>query len=212
VSRVQSVSLSRVSLALLAVALVLGGVVVGRAAAPRDDPRPSTSAPEVATPHASPAAVLPLADVAGQDIARLPRYPGSVRSGYQVFDEGQYRLTAAEYLAAATVDDVRAFYQGVIATQGWERADIGFSHGEWAYVLVDGSIEALIEIEEFGGLVEIDLQLSEPLTDPTQTPAPVPTTPPQPAAPPPPPPPPDDDDDDDDATDDDATDDDAMDG
>ncbi|MEX1156929.1 MAG: hypothetical protein WED12_07140 [Chloroflexota bacterium] len=199
------VTLSRAGFALLAASLVVGGVIVGSAASAWGDPRPATSPSGIATPSPpTPTAPdVPRVDVAGEEVAGLPRYPGSVRSGYEVITDDRYRLIAAEYLAAATVDEVRAFYQGVIAEHGWERADIGFSNGEWTYVLVDGSTEALIEIEELGGLVEIDLQLSEPLPAPP-TPAPARTEAPQ----PPPPPPPGDDDDDDggDPDDDDATD------
>ncbi len=133
-------------------------------------------------------------DVAGEDLATLPRYPASVRSDYQVAVEERYRLIVTEYLAAARADEVQAFYRGVIAAHGWERADIGFTDGEWSYSLVDGETLALIEIEEADGLVEIDLQISEPIAAPNN-PAAVPTIAPPPA---PPPPPPGDDDDDDD--------------
>jgi hypothetical protein len=200
---VQSVSFSRGALALIVVVAMLGGAIAGSLATELGSDGPTMTPALPASPPPSSAA-LPAADAPGEDLARLPRYPGSVRSAYEVVRDDVYRLKAAEYLALASVDDVRAFYQGVIAEHGWQRADIGFSHGEWAYVLVDGSVEALIEIEEFGDLVEIDLQLSEPLRRPARTPAPTPTAPPQ-QPPPPPPPPPDDDDGDDDG--DDGTDD-----
>jgi hypothetical protein len=129
-----------------------------------------------------------------------------VRSAHEVIGDGGFRVTANEYRADASVDDVRAFYQRVIADHGWERADIGFDHGEWSYVLVGGSVEALIEIEEVGGIVEIDLQVSEPIATPAPAPAtPAPTA--APAAPPPPPPAPPGDDDDDDGGSDDHVDD-----
>lgn len=143
------------------------------------------------TPSPTASARLPSADVAGEDLATLPRYPGSIRSDYEVAVDEAYRLIVTEYLADAGIDEIRAFYQGVIAAHGWERADIGFSNGEWSYALVDGSLLALIEIEEANGLVEIDLQMSEPLAVSTPTP----TEEPAPPAPPPPSPPGDDDDD-----------------
>jgi hypothetical protein len=159
---------------------------------------PIPSAIPSPTPSATPTALLPTADVAGDDLANLPRFPGSVRSDYEVALDDRYRLIVTEYLADTDIDEVRAFYQGVIAAHGWERADIGFSDGEWSYALVDGDTLALIEIEEAGGLIEIDLQISDPLAPPAATPTPVPPAPPAPAAPPPS----DDDDDDDDVTDD----------
>ena len=206
---VQLVKIPRASLALLIAAVLVCGVVLGgvwsslRGADPTPGPVAASS-----TPSFTPSPSVGVADVAGEDLERLPRYPGTVRSGYEMVREDRFRLIATEYHVKATVDEVRTFYQGVIAEHGWERADINFDHGEWSYVLVDGSIEALIEIEEFGGLVEIDLQISEPIESHTPTPAaPTPTSAPTsaPNVPPPPPPPPpgdDDDGDDDDDSDD----------
>jgi hypothetical protein len=190
-------------LAILVTGIVLGGAVLtngaGATPSPSATPSPWGASP---TPRS-----LPVGDVEGEDLARLPRYPGSVKTQFEVAIDDRYRLTLTEYLASASVDEVRAFYQGVILDHGWERADVAYSGGEWTYVLVDGPVEALIEIEMTDGLVEIDLQLSEPI----ETPTPRPTVPPT-AAPTPTPaaPPPDDDDDgggDDDSEDDDGSDD-----
>jgi hypothetical protein len=189
---------------------LVGGILLGAAlffavgvflAAPRltmlgQEPDPSPTL--AATPSPSPTvAALPAVDVAGEDLAALPRYPDSVRSDYQVAVDERYRLIVTEYLAEADIEEVRAFYHGVIAAYGWERADIGFSDGEWSYSLVDGSTLALIEVEEAGGLIEIDLQISEALIVATPTPAPAATAAPPDSPPPPPPLPPGDDDDDD---------------
>lgn len=211
---VQPIRIPRANLAILVAAVLACGVVLGGVAASLSDREPTpTPTPVVASsiPSALPSSSMPAADVSGEDLERLPRYPGSVRSGYQIVREDLFRLTASEYFVDATVEDVRTFYQGIIVEHGWERADINFDHGEWSYVLVDGSTEALIEIEEFAGLIEIDLQISEPIASPTPAapdPTPVPT--PAPVAPPPPPqppPPPGDDDDDDDEDDSDDGDD-----
>ena len=156
---------------------------------------PAATPTESPTPSPTATARIPAADVAGEDLATLPRYPGSVRTDYEIAVDDQYRLIVIEYVAAAEFDDVRMFYQGVIAAQGWERADIGFTNGEWSWALVDGTVLALIEIEEANGLIEIDLQMSEPLAVPTPAPTEAPAAPPPP--PPPPSPPPGDDDDDD---------------
>ena len=198
---VQSVQLRPAHLAIavgliLACGVALGGYAASLPASQAGKTPEPTTAPSVATPSASLAAV----DAAGVEIDGLPRFPGAVRTAHEVLLERGFRLIANEYQAEATVDDVRTFYQAVIAEHGWERADINFDHGEWSYVLVNGGVEALIEIEEFGGLVEIDLQLSEPTASPTPiaeprepaatpppTPAPVAPPPPQPPAPAPPP-------------------------
>lgn len=199
------VNLSRASLALLVVAVLLGGVVLGSALPAWVDTPAATPSPTVAVTAPSPGG-LPTADVAGEDLARLPRYPGSVRTAFVVSTDEQFRLTAVEFMADATLDDVRAFYQGVIVEHGWQRADIGFLGEEWTYVLVDGRTEALIEIEVTQGLGEIDLQISEPIETPAPEPTPAPTTAPPPQQPAPPPPGDDDDDDGGDDSDDGGTD------
>lgn len=201
------VSLPHASVALLVAGILLAGVLLGSLATAWGEPSPTVTpiALQTPSPSASPSmAALPAADVAGEDLSRLPRYPGSVRTAHEVSRDEHYRLTATEYLADAGIDEVRTFYQGVIADHGWERADISHSDGTWAYVLVDGSTEALIEIEETDGLIEIDLQIGEPLPGATPAPTPLPVAPP-----PPPAPPPDDDDgsDDDDGGDDGSDDD-----
>lgn len=203
-------NIPRADLAILVAVVLACGVFLGGVAAslrgPELVPGQSSISP-TASPR--PTASLAAADVPGQEIDRLPRIPGSVRTAHEVIDENGFRLTANEYHVESTVDAVRAFYQGVIVDHGWERADISFESGEWSYILVDGGIEALIEIEELGGLVEVDLQISEPTA--LQTPTPMPAErvpPPAPTSAPvaPPPPPADDDDDDDDAADDDSDD------
>lgn len=197
ISSVSSINLSRASLALLVAAVLLGGFLLGSTLPELTDRTRATPSPTAVA--ASPGATArPTADVAGEDLARLPRYPGSVRSEFAITVDERYRLTAVEFLADESLDAVRAFYQGVIAQHGWQRADIGYSAGEWTYVLVDGSTEALIEIEVTGGLVEIDLQVSEPIEKPPAEPTPVPTAAPPPQQPAPAPP---DDDDDDDGAD-----------
>lgn len=201
------IRMSRAMLAFTIVVVMVGGVLLGslttRIAGIGDTPTP-TPLP-LPSPSVSLRPELPTADVEGEEIGRLQRYPGSVRSEYEVMVDDRFRLLVTEYLADAPLDEVRAYYEGVIDDHGWSRADINYAAGEWTYVLVDGSTEALIELEVTNGLVEIDLQLSEPIAasepDPTPTPTPVPTArpaTPTPGAPPPAPPGDDDDGDDDD--------------
>lgn len=195
--------MSRTTLAFTILVVMVGGVLLGslttRIAGIGETPSPTPLV--LPSPSASLRPELPTADVEGEEIGRLPRYPGSVRSEYEVMLDDRFRLLVTEYLADAPLDEVRAYYEGVIDEHGWSRADINYAAGEWTYVLVDGSTEALIELEVTNGLVEIDLQLSEPIADaepdPTSTPTPLPTARPATPAPAGPPPPPDDDDDDD---------------
>lgn len=205
--------LSRGPLALVLAGVLIGGVVLGSAvtAFGQGLAGPTSTATPTPVPTSS-SARLPDADVDGEDLDRLPRYRGAVRTEYETSRDDRFRLTAVEYLADASVEDVRAFYQEVMDEHGWDRADVNYAAGEWTYVLVDGRIEALVEIEEWNGLIEIDLQVSEPTetsspepSSPSPTPTPAPVAPP-PGQPAPPPPSDDDDDGDDDDGDDDGDD------
>jgi hypothetical protein len=178
---------STVRIALVAgigVAILVLGIAIGAGVAGIGQGEPSARASlDESFPAATRSPVIPPgSDVAGEDLARLPRYPGAVRTEFSVDEDAGWRTTSVEYLADASMDEVRHFYQGVVVDQGWQRADVAFSGGEWTYVLVDGRSEAVIELEEVSGLVEIDLQIGEPVSDA---------------------PPGDDDDDDDDGADDD---------
>ena len=206
------IRLSRAALALVIIVVLIGGVVLGSVVTAVATPSP-TLAPTPSARVSPDSSGLPTADVPGDDLERLPRYPGSVRTEYEISVDDRFRLVATEYLADASLDDVRAFYQGVIEDHGWQRADINYSGDEWTYVLVDGITEALVEIEVTRGFVEVDLQISTAIASPSPEPTPSPTT--APTAPPPPPPAPPaptdddggDDDDDDTGDDDDVTDD-----
>jgi hypothetical protein len=211
-----AVPMSRAALVLLVAVVLAGGVVLGSALTALVSPGASQNQSQspIPSPRPSPgssAASLPSSDVSGEDIARLPRYPGSVRTEHEVTLDDRFRLTVVEYFADDELDAVRAFYQDVIDRHGWERADIAYAGGEWTYLLVDGSTEALVELEVTRGFVEIDIQVSEETDAAPPDPTPTPRATPRPATPPPPPPAPpgNDDDDDDDDRDDDDTDDDG---
>jgi hypothetical protein len=194
--RVPSIDLSRAAMIVLLVAVAVGGMALREAAptageefAPLD---PGASASPSAA--AAAAAVLPRRDAPGADLKSLPRYPGSVRVGYDATRDDRLRRVGAGFLTDASVDDVRAFYQEVTARSGWQRADIDYTDGGWTYVLVRKTTEALVIIEPANGLVVVRIEVSRPI------PVAAPSSPPavQPAAPPPDNGGSDDDDDDDD--------------
>jgi hypothetical protein len=171
--------------------VLIGGMVIGSVLAGW----PSRAMPQSAPPPTlEPSQVrrLPASDVLGEDLARLPRFPDAVRTGHSAGLDDLHRLTEVSYLAAAQLDDVRAFYGRVIRDHGWQRADLDLAGGEWVYILVDGSNEAVIAMRGAGELVEIELELSEPVVTPSPTPTPAPIAQPTPAqiVPPPPLPPP----------------------
>lgn len=201
-------------------ALLVGGVAVGRVANPvrlEDSParaRPTAVAAGATTPLAPAPSVpaaprdveLPTADVTGEDLDGLPRYPGSVRVFFARDETSHGRVTSVEYLSPATRDGVRSFYRRVFNGRGWTVVDNSFAYDQWRFIVVreDGS-EATVELGERAGLVEIDLQLTTPApSTPSPSPSPTPSVAPPsilapaPILPPPPPPPalpPEDDDD-----------------
>lgn len=200
---------SRVMLGILAVAILVGGFSAGRllgqlAGAERSiEPTPSASA----TP-----AELPTEDEPGNEIAGLPRYPGSTRTAYGREVSREQVLTSATYVMRATSTDVRAFYVDAFHAEGWEIVDLGFSRGTWSFALERGPRQASVEIEDLGDLVEARFEVARDVAQPTPPPSPQPTERPTPVpATPPPPPPSDDDDDGDDGPDDDDSDDDDSD-
>src|SRR5215204_944303 len=89
---------------------------------------------------AKPDATLPKADVPGEDFSDLPRYPGSVRVKYE------RRVSKA----------------GLILFEGWTVASLDVSEGEWDFLVTKGDREAVIEIEIRKGLVETEIEVSEP--------------------------------------------------
>jgi hypothetical protein len=112
---------------------------------------------------AKPDATLPKADVPGEDFSDLPRYPGSVRTKYErrVSTAGLI-LVDTEYVASASLSDVREFYRGVFRTEGWTEAGLDVTEGEWDFLITKADREAVIEIEMRRGLVETEVEVSEP--------------------------------------------------
>jgi hypothetical protein len=108
-------------------------------------------------------ASLPKADVPGEDFSDLPRFPGSVRTKYErrVSNVGLV-LVDTEYVASAELAEVREFYRGVFRSEGWTVASLDVTEGEWDFLVTKGDREAVIEIETRRGLVETEIEVSEP--------------------------------------------------
>jgi hypothetical protein len=180
--------------ALLAVLAIAGGAALGGFVVDRIPLR----TPEAAVATPAPTATLPSEDVAGDSIAGLPRYPGSVRTAYLQERQGETAVVAAEYVTGAELDDVRAFYRRAFREHDWELVELDFATGEWIFLIQRGARVALVEIEDHGHRTVIEVEAEEPVrsgdSKASATPRPTPT-------PQPPPPaqsaPPDDDDDDD---------------
>jgi hypothetical protein len=115
---------------------------------------------------AKPDVALPKADVPGKDFADLPRYPGSVRVEYQRHESGdELVLVETEHLSSAELDKVRAYYRSVFRSEKWTVAGFDVSDGEWVFFVVKGKREAIVEIGPRGGLLEIEMQMTEPQKD-----------------------------------------------
>jgi hypothetical protein len=184
--------------ALVAALAIAGGGAVGMLLVDRlaaDHPA------ELASPTPRATGPAPVADVRGTDLANLPRYPHAVRTAYLRERQGSAEVTAIEYVAAdAELDDVRAFYRRIFRERGWELIELYFSGGEWIFLVERKGRAALVEIEEHGRRIVVEIEVERPIAARTPPGAATPEPQPHPHAPPPPPatPPGDDDDDDDD--------------
>lgn len=177
--------ISRAAFGLLLATVLISGMVIGSAitgwpsrAVPQPTAPPPPDEPQVPR--------LPTEDGPGEDLARLPRYPDAVRTGHAAGLGELHRQISVRYLVAADLDEVRAHYQRVIVHHGWQRADLDLAGGEWVYILVDGATEAVIAMRQIGELVEVELELSEPIVQPSPTLEPTAPPAPEQVAPPPP--------------------------
>lgn len=143
-------------------------------------PPPEASSPE--TTAAVTAPLPPPEDVPGEEVPGLPRYPDSVRVGYERGDRGDLVVVRARYLSTEELDAVRGFYRGVFRSEGWTEADASFSAGEWTFHVTDDEREATVRISDLGPSVETVIELSEPAkTSPERSdPEPAPSQPPPP--------------------------------
>jgi hypothetical protein len=149
------------ALMLALVGFGLGWFLSGQQIANLEEGPSSPSA--ISNTTTKPDASLPKADVPGEDFSDLPRYPGSVRTKYErhVSKVGLV-LVDTEYVASARLSDVREFYRGVFRSEGWTVASLDVSEGEWDFLVTKGAREAVIEIEIREGLVETEIEVSEP--------------------------------------------------
>jgi hypothetical protein len=195
--------------------LFLAGLTAGWALVQRE-PEPRVSSEQSPPPTTVAAPLPPAEDVPGEDVPGLPRYPDSVRVGYERGERDGLAVIRARYLTTEGLDAVRGFYRGVFQSEEWKEADASFSEDGWTFHVTNGEREATIRISDLGPSVETSIELSHPLPEETTTrsstpePAPAPpeyTPPAQQYAPVPAPVPDDDYYDDDDFGDDDFGDD-----
>ena len=149
------------ALMLALVGFGFGWFLSGQQIANLEEGQSSPSA--ISNTTAKPDASLPKADVPGEDFSDLPRYPGSVRTKYERrVSKAGLILFDTEYVASAELAEVREFYRGVFRSEGWTVASLDVSEGEWDFLVTKGDREAVIEIEMRRGLVETEIDVSEP--------------------------------------------------
>jgi len=168
---------------MLALILFLAGLSAGWALVQRE-PEPRVSPETSPPPTTVVAAPLPPAeDVPGEDVSGLPRYPDSVRVGYERGERGGLVMIRARYLTTEGLDAVRGFYRGVFQSEDWEEADTDFSEDEWTFYVTNGEREATVRISDLGPSVETSIELTEPPPEestPRSTPEPAPQPAPEP--------------------------------
>lgn len=109
-------------------------------------------------------APMPERDVTGEDIPDLPRYPGSVRVEFRDVIVGDLAEIEVEYVVLSDLDSVHAYYRQVFDDYGWIVADLGIYQGEWTFLVVSGEREAIVELEARQSIVEIEIELTEPIS------------------------------------------------
>ena len=165
----------RLALAALTLTLVsLLPTLVSGCAPAGGDPRPAdevrvhaeASPPELASRKVAAAEgsarALPKRDARGEDIGSLPRYPGSVRVGYQEDGVGDLNVVRARYLTAQDSGTVRGFYRDVFRSRAWRVANVEYAGGGWHFLVVRGGREAEIRISPHKRGAKAEVRLSEP--------------------------------------------------
>ena len=117
------------------------------------------------TAEATPPAEQPLldgqrtSDVAGIELAGLRRYPDAVRTEYRTERFGDVWVSEVEYQSDAVVGLIRSHYRAEFERAGWT-ATVERGHGEWAYTVMSGRQQLVVEIERRGGVTEIEIELT----------------------------------------------------
>lgn len=102
---------------------------------------------------------LPEADVAGADIADLPRMAGSMRVEYREFLERQWAVTEIDYVVDAAIGDVQGYYRQAFLDNGWNLLSVDSSSVESVYGISSGMRVGMVEVGEVGGFVNIGVEL-----------------------------------------------------
>jgi hypothetical protein len=146
---------------LVGAALVLFGVGYLAGAALSGD---EEDAPLIETDERLGSPAIPESDAAGEDLALLPRFPGSVRSSFERGRSGELAITRTEHLVRAPLDDVRRFYRQAFSQNEWLVLEVSYDDETWRFRLRADNQEGVVQLQAFGEVVQISLEVSEPLT------------------------------------------------
>lgn len=146
--------------------ILAAGFLIGRLSVPA---RPNRSAPPAQTAGitAVPTAdyTIPELDVPGDTIPGLPPFPGMRRVEYRQVIIGDLLETEVEYVMEGSLEPVHDYYRQVFDSEGWRVADLHIFQGEWTFYVIQGEREALVELESRGPLIEVEIELTEPLPE-----------------------------------------------
>jgi hypothetical protein len=118
--------------------------------------------PEI-PPEIPPVDAVPVDDQPGADVPGLPRYPGAVRVQYESHVLGDTHVWEIGYFAEGHVQEVESFYRPRLDENGWSFEGSDFDAGELDLRARRGEVEMVMEIGQHDEMVEIEVELSEPL-------------------------------------------------
>jgi hypothetical protein len=107
---------------------------------------------------------VPSEDLSWEDISGIQRYPGAVRVRYESHLLGDERVTEVGYLAESEVGDAEEFYESRLDEDGWALQGSDYDAGERVLRARRGEAELLVELEQAGELVEIEIEIPETLS------------------------------------------------
>lgn len=146
--------------------ILAAGILIGRLSAPAD---PDGTAPPVQTAGVSAVPTMdftvPELDVPGDTIPGLPPFPGMRRVEYRQVIIGDLLETEVEYVMEGELEPVHDYYRQIFDSEGWRVADLHIFQGEWTFYVIQGEREALVELESRGPLIEVEIELTEPLPE-----------------------------------------------
>lgn len=143
--------------------LLITGFIIGRlsSAIPHEKTGTTTSPMSAIVPTAD--LRMPALDVPGDDIPGLPPFPGMRRVEYRQVIIGDLLETEVEYVMEGSLEPIHDYFRQLFDAEGWNVADLHIFQGEWTFFIIQGEREALVELESRGPLVEVEIELKEPI-------------------------------------------------